>query len=155
VLCPLQVFTSWFILKRFIVCRIHNVECKDNYENGKNTEEAVTYVNIIFKHLSGGSWKNRADIWPQGLSDMIQLTTTSRSVYEGVSKSFRTSRLERELQMVQLSATRCNCIAILWVSLVTFAAVAHCVASQWAFIVVSVHFVIDSVRKLLDTPSYT
>jgi type IV secretory pathway TrbL component len=33
--------------------------------------------------------------------------------YEGVSKSFRTGRLERELQMVQLSATRCRCIAIL------------------------------------------
>jgi hypothetical protein len=33
--------------------------------------------------------------------------------YEGVSKSFRTGRLERELQMVQLSATRCSCIAIL------------------------------------------
>jgi hypothetical protein len=33
--------------------------------------------------------------------------------YEGVSKSFRTGRLERELRMVQLSATRCSCIAIL------------------------------------------
>jgi hypothetical protein len=35
-----------------------------------------------------------------------------RSKYEGVSKSFRTGRLERELQMVQLSAIRCSCIAI-------------------------------------------
>jgi hypothetical protein len=34
-------------------------------------------------------------------------------MYEDVSKSFRTGRLERELQMVQLSATRYNCIAIL------------------------------------------
>jgi hypothetical protein len=33
--------------------------------------------------------------------------------YEGVFKSFRTGRLERELQMVQLSATRYSCIAIL------------------------------------------
>jgi hypothetical protein len=33
--------------------------------------------------------------------------------YEDVYKSFRTGRLERELQMVQLSATRCSCIAIL------------------------------------------
>jgi hypothetical protein len=33
--------------------------------------------------------------------------------YEGVSKSFRTGRLERELQMVQLSTTRCSCITIL------------------------------------------
>jgi hypothetical protein len=33
--------------------------------------------------------------------------------HESVSKSFRTGRLERELQMVQLSTTRCSCIAIL------------------------------------------
>jgi hypothetical protein len=33
--------------------------------------------------------------------------------YEGVSKSFRTGRLERELQMIELSATRCSFIAIL------------------------------------------
>jgi hypothetical protein len=32
--------------------------------------------------------------------------------YEGVSKSFRTGRQERELQMVQLSAAWCSCIAI-------------------------------------------
>jgi hypothetical protein len=32
---------------------------------------------------------------------------------ECVTKSFRTVRLERELQMEQLSATRCSCIAIL------------------------------------------
>jgi hypothetical protein len=35
---------------------------------------------------------------------------------------------------------------------VSFAAIALCVASQRQF--VNVHFVIDSVRKLLDTPSY-
>jgi hypothetical protein len=34
-------------------------------------------------------------------------------VYEGVSRSFRTGRLERELQVVELSATRCSFIAIL------------------------------------------
>jgi hypothetical protein len=50
--------------------------------------------------------------------------------YEGVSKSFRTGRLERGLQIVQLSATRCSCIGILWVSLVSFAAITLCVASQ-------------------------
>jgi hypothetical protein len=38
------------------------------------------------------------------------------------------------------------------VSLVSFAAITLCVASQRMFIVV--YFVIDSVRKLLDTPSY-
>jgi hypothetical protein len=52
-----------------------------------------------------------------------------RNLYEAVSKSFRTGRLERELQMVQLSATRYSCIAILWVSLVCFAAITLCVAS--------------------------
>jgi hypothetical protein len=39
--------------------------------------------------------------------------SNSAEVYEGVSKSFRTGRLERELQMVQLSAIKCSCIAIL------------------------------------------
>jgi hypothetical protein len=72
-------------------------------------------------------------------------------MYEDVSKSFRTGRLERELQMVQLSATKCSCIPILWVSLVSFAATALFVASQRVFIDVSIYFVIDSVRKLLDT----
>jgi hypothetical protein len=33
--------------------------------------------------------------------------------YEGVTKSFWTGHLEQELQMVQLSATRCSCNAIL------------------------------------------
>jgi hypothetical protein len=60
--------------------------------------------------------------------------------YEGVSKSFRTGLLERELQMVQLSATKCICIAILWVSLLSFAAITFYVASQRLFIVLSVHF---------------
>jgi len=37
---------------------------------------------------------------------------------------------------------------------VTCAVITLCVASQRVFIGVSVYFVIDSVRKLLDTPSY-
>jgi hypothetical protein len=76
-------------------------------------------------------------------------------LYEGVTRCFRTGRLERELQMVQFSATKCSCIAILWVSLVSFAAITLCVASQRARPKVSVYFVIDSVRKLSDTPSYS
>jgi hypothetical protein len=36
---------------------------------------------------------------------------------------------------------------------VSFAAITLCVASQQVFIVV--YFVTDSVRKLLDTPTYT
>jgi hypothetical protein len=55
----------------------------------------------------------------------------------------------------KLSAARRGCIAILWISLVSFAAITLCVASQRVFVVVSVYFVMDSVRKLLDTPSYS
>jgi hypothetical protein len=63
---------------------------------------------------------------------VVEILTTElyKAEYEGVSKSFWTGRLERELQMVQLSATRCNCIAILWVSLVSFSAITLCVASN-------------------------
>jgi hypothetical protein len=38
---------------------------------------------------------------------------------------------------------------------VSFVAITFHVASQRMFIVVSIYFVIDSVRKLLDRPSYT
>jgi len=38
--------------------------------------------------------------------------------------------------------------------LVSFAAITLCVASQRVIPKVNVYFVIDSVRKLLDTPSY-
>jgi hypothetical protein len=58
------------------------------------------------------------------------------------------------MQMVWLSATRRSCIAILWVSLVNCATIILCIASQRVFIVVSVYFLINSVRKLLDTHSY-
>jgi hypothetical protein len=73
--------------------------------------------------------------------------------YVGVSKSFRTGHLERELQMVQPSATRCSYIAIVWVSLASFAVITLCVASQQVIPKVSVYFVIESVWKFLDTPS--
>jgi hypothetical protein len=84
----------------------------------------------------------------------IKIINYPMELCKGVSKSFRTGRVGRELQMVQLSATRCSCIAILWASLVSFAAITICTASQWVFIVVSVYFVIDSVRKLLGIASY-
>jgi hypothetical protein len=96
--------------------------------------------------------------WLHGIVFLEMLTVTqpvrTLPAYEDVSKSFRTGRLEQELQMVQLSATKCSCIAILCISLASFAAITICVASQRVFIVVSVYFVIDSIRKLLDTPSY-
>jgi hypothetical protein len=92
-----------------------------------------------------------AGAWSWSLTSEVKKALS----YRGVSKSFRTGCLGRELQMIQLSATRCSCIAILWVSLVSFAAITLCVASQRVFVVVSVYFVIDSVRKVLDTPSHT
>jgi hypothetical protein len=73
---------------------------------------------------------------------------------KGVSKSFRSGHLERELQMTQFFDTKCSCIAILWVSLVSFVAIILCVASQRAMPKVRIYFIIDSVRKLLDGHSY-
>jgi hypothetical protein len=69
---------------------------------------------------------------PDGLemNGTHQLLVSAMLIYESVSKSFRTGRLERKLQMVKLSATRCSCFAILWVRLVSFAAITLCVASQ-------------------------
>jgi hypothetical protein len=75
-------------------------------------------------------------------------------LYEGVTKIFQTGRLERELQIVELSATSCSWVVILWVSLVSFAAITLCVTSQRVFVVVVVYFDIGSVPKLLDIPSY-
>jgi hypothetical protein len=64
------------------------------------------------------------------------MTAVSTYMYRDVSKSFRTGRLKRELQVVRLSATKCSCIAILWVNLVSFAAITLWVASQREFVVV-------------------
>jgi hypothetical protein len=47
------------------------------------------------------------------LRDLISCIGALISAYAGISKSFRTARLERELQMAQHSAIRCSCIAIL------------------------------------------
>jgi hypothetical protein len=114
-----------------------------------------------WKHLLGtarGIWTpytsetdSAAVMAPEGLNwEAPRRNAQSTRVYP---KSFRAGHLERELQMVQLSATRCSCIAILWVIVVSFAAITLCVASQRVFIVVRVYFVIDSVRKFFDTPS--
>jgi hypothetical protein len=43
--------------------------------------------------------------------------------------------------MVQLSSSRCSCIAILGVSLVSFAAITLCVGSHRVFVIVVVDFV--------------
>jgi len=79
--------------------------------------------------------------------DMLHIT------YEGASKGIRTGRLEIELQIVQLSATKCSCTAILWLSLVSCATIALWRRQQRVISKVSIYFVIDSVRKLLDSLS--
>jgi hypothetical protein len=114
---------------------------------------AATTANRLYCRNAEG----RTPLMKQAKPQVPQTLASSRRRYQGVSKSFQTGRVERELQIVQLSATRCSYIAILWVSLVSFAAITLCVASQRVFIVVVVvvvYFVINSVRKLLDTPSY-
>jgi len=71
--------------------------------------------------------------------------------YEGVSRSFRTGRLEQEVQMIKLSATRCSYIAILWVSLVSFASINPLCCFSTSNIKGKRTFRYNSVRKLLDT----
>jgi hypothetical protein len=90
----------------------------------------------------------------QGLSSVeLVILYNKKSNVRFVPKSFPTGCLERELQVVQLSAIRCSCIAILWVSLASFTGITLFVASQRVFVVVFL-FRYDSVRKLLDIPSY-
>jgi hypothetical protein len=67
---------------------------------------------------------------PLSSHEAVRKLQCGEQSHEGVSKSFRTGRLERELQMVQLSATRWSCIAILWVSLVSFTTITLFVTSQ-------------------------
>jgi len=73
---------------------------------------------------------------------------------EGVSTSFQTGRLEWELQMLQLSATICSCITILWVSLVSLFVITLSVTSQRLFIVV-VYFVMTQSRNFWIHPHTT
>jgi hypothetical protein len=93
--------------------------------------------------------KRETNLFPQYLQyDLPHCTINVISYVEGVSKSFRTGRLKRELRLVRLSATTSSCIAVWWVSLVSFSAITLYVASELVFIVVSFYFAIYSVREL-------
>jgi len=81
---------------------------------------------------------------------MTRLWKPETFIYEGVSESFRTGLLERELQMVQLSATKYSCIAIWWVSLVSCTTLTLCVASR--IFVVVVYFVMSQSGNFLIYP---
>jgi hypothetical protein len=69
---------------------------------------------VIVKPISVGFrclyWSQLSELYVSAFYVAFSNTVT---LYEGVSKSFRTGRLERVLQMVQLFANRCSCIAIL------------------------------------------
>jgi hypothetical protein len=72
----------------------------------------------------------------QPYSNYTSVIKNLQGTYECPSKIFRIGRLERELQMTRLSATKCSCIAILWVSLVNFATTILYIASQRVFVVI-------------------
>jgi hypothetical protein len=87
--------------------------------------------------ISSDTWGARYMAWKRFGSRSARFGTREKfstanrnALYEGVSKSFRTDRVERELQTVHLAATRCRCIAILWVGMVSFVAITLCDASQ-------------------------
>jgi hypothetical protein len=90
------------------------------YTNFSHPLRCETFIGNIFRYLTIHN----------NISFMMTYKVNTSEMYEGVSKSFRTGGLELKVQMVQLSATRCSCIAILWVSLVSVAAITFCVASQ-------------------------
>jgi hypothetical protein len=118
------------VLDAMVKRKIPSISKHVNYE----FKRGINYIRYAF-----GSILGRGSKW---LTDISWVLTTSVHMlgYEGVSRSFWTDRLERELQMLQLSATRWGFIAILWVSLVSFAAITLCVVSQRVFIVVSIYF---------------
>jgi hypothetical protein len=104
--------------------------------------------------------KRRVLYFPNYLNNLCSVSRNINKkcafvTHEGVSTSFRTGRLERELQMLQLSATRCSCVTILWVSLVSFATLTFVLLLNMCLLLLLCYFVSDSVRILLDTPSYT
>jgi hypothetical protein len=63
--------------------------------------------------LQTSSWPLLTATYIRVIVRYLMTLSQLQRLYDGVSKSFRTGRLERELRMVQLSATRCSCIAIL------------------------------------------
>jgi hypothetical protein len=75
-----------------------------------------------------------------------------RSKYEGASKNLRIGRLERGQQMVQLSATMYSCIAIVSQYSEFCPHNPLCHFSMSVYYCCLFHY--DSVRKLLDIPSY-
>jgi len=60
----------------------------------------------------------------------------------------------RGLQMVQLYASKCFYVAILWVILVSFAVISFCIASQRVFIIIIIIIVVISLWLSPETFGY-
>jgi hypothetical protein len=69
------------------------------------------YIILVGNPLGKRSLRRPRGIWERNIMEIGYIQGCD--VDEHASKSFLTGRLERELQMIQLSATRCSCIAIL------------------------------------------
>jgi hypothetical protein len=79
-----------------------------NLERNDRVEDCSGHVEHVYTLRTRSAQKQS-----EGMKCRHTVTSPLALAYEGVSKSFRTGRLERELQMAQLSTTRCSCIAIL------------------------------------------
>jgi len=77
----------------------------------KNTEVKYMQIHLATYRAYGRLVKRIVFEYPYNLHKYIKQLHRTRD--ECVSRSFRTGRLGRELQIVQLSATKCSCIAIL------------------------------------------
>jgi len=86
----------------------------------RSSETSVYYHNTTWRHSTEDLDVSLSNVAARNKSDRKFTCAIGKSEYEGVSKSFRTGLLGRELQLVQLSDTWCSCIATLWVSLVSF-----------------------------------
>jgi hypothetical protein len=64
----------------------------------------IVIISFLFSSSSSNSSRN---------NNTVMTALCSVSCYACISKSFWTGRLERELQMVQLSTTTCSCVAYL------------------------------------------
>jgi hypothetical protein len=87
-------------------------------KNSMFTTYRLAYLMVSFHlRLVSGIQVMKTSIYiliPQKIEGMTFVKEIiSFVLHEGVFKSFRTGRLELELQMVQFSSTGCSCIVIL------------------------------------------
>jgi hypothetical protein len=133
--------TSWIQVGRVSSEVTSLMPCNFPWSLGINTFPNFNYQNPYWEANSRPAGKEISRfLWNPNflyhVDKTLPVDPNLSQIFEVVSKSFRTGRLERELQMIQLSATRCSYIAILWVSLVSFTSIILWVASQQVSIVV-------------------